>query len=161
MNTIKKEITNFQMINIIPVLNKFADATGKLGYVITRAKTKMIAEVKPFEEERDKLFRKYGTENEDGTYSVDPGSEHFQDFVKELTSILDDKTEIEIRQLTQEEYDALEEFPKEATAKDYELIEDMFVEPIMSAPENEEEENKENEEKPEKVEGEVVENTGA
>ena len=59
------------------MLNKFAGVTGKLGYAISKTKGRMEIEFKPFEEERMKLIRKYGTPDENGNYSVSQDAEDF------------------------------------------------------------------------------------
>lgn len=62
----KINLTNLALIETLNMLNKFNNVTGKLGYAIARTKSKMMAELKPFEDERNKLIEKYGVVGEDG-----------------------------------------------------------------------------------------------
>ena len=54
-------------------------------------------------------------------------TEEFYEFYKEFMAIAEEKVEIDIKQITQEEYDESDVYNKDCTTKDYDLIEAMFV----------------------------------
>lgn len=124
----KIKMTNLFLMDAINMLNKFAGVTGKLGYAISKTKGRMEIEFKPFEEERMKLIRKYGTPDENGNYSVSQDDEHFLDFANEVTSIADEIVEIDIHQISAEDFNNSNYYVEDASVRDYDLLKALFVE---------------------------------
>lgn len=124
----KINLTNLALIETLNMLNKFNNVTGKLGYAIARTKSKMMAELKPFEDERNKLIEKYGVVGKDGQYSVPQDSENFTDFAREVTAIAEETVEIDFHQVSQEVFDNTDVYSEDCTTRDYELLEVLFVE---------------------------------
>ena len=56
--------------------------TGKLGYAIARNLRKLKSELTEFYSTREELIKKYGTENDDGSYTLP--KENIGAFVSEL-----------------------------------------------------------------------------
>lgn len=124
----KIKMTNLFLMDTINMLNKFATVTGKLGYAISKTKGRMEIEFKPFEEERMKLIRKYGTPDENGNYVVKQDNEHFLDFANEVTSIADEIVEIDVHQISAEDFNNSDYFVEDASVRDYDLLKALFVE---------------------------------
>lgn len=138
----KINMTNFALLETIQMLNKFDFVTGKLGYAIARTKSKMMDELRPFEQERSKLIQKYGVQGENGDYSVPQDSENFTDFAREVTAIAEETVEIDFRQVSKEVFDNTDIYSDSCSAREYDLMEALFVE--RSAPVEETEEVAEN-----------------
>lgn len=83
----KITMTNFALLELIQTLNRFADVTGKLGYAISKTKRRMENEMAIFEGERNKLIMKYGEQDGQGNYTVDPNGEKYSDFAREVSEI--------------------------------------------------------------------------
>lgn len=141
----KINMTNFALLETIQMLNKFDFVTGKLGYAIARTKSKMLDELRPFEQERTKLIQKYGVQGEDGQYFVPQDSENFTDFAREVTAIAEETVEIDFRQVSKEVFENTDIYSDSCSAREYDLMETLFVERPVE---------------PEKTEEEVEENNG-
>lgn len=126
-NTMKITMSNFVALNILNDLNKYSHITGILGYAISRTKKNILDEVKVFNDEREKLVRKYGTENEDKTISVKEDSENYREFIKEYIPLAQATFETEIYLVTQEEYDNSEVYNEKLSVSDYEWLESLFI----------------------------------
>lgn len=124
----KINMSIFNVMETLQTLNKFADVTGKLGYAIAKTKSRMVNEVQIFDEERDKLIKKYGEKNEEGNYYIPQESKNAKVFIDEITSIGSENVEIDFKQVTREEFDKADIFNEQCSTKDYELLELLFVE---------------------------------
>ena len=114
-------------MDIFRTMNKFTECTGKLAYALSKTRSKMTKYVVDFEEKRDELIRKYGTEDESGTISIAPGTEEYQKFINEMVPISQEVVEIDIHQISKEEFDEANYYCKEANVRDYEILETLFV----------------------------------
>lgn len=130
----KITMNNMALIELLQTLNRFADVTGKLGYAISKTKKNMESELVVFEVERQKLIKKYGTNDGNGNYSVDENSETYHDFVKEVTEIAEEQVEINFFQVSQEVFNKTDYYSDECSVRDYDILEALFVE----KPKNEE-----------------------
>ena len=130
----KITMNNMALIELLQTLNRFADVTGKLGYAISKTKKGMESELAVFEVERQKLIRKYGTDDGNGNYSVDEKSESYQDFVKEVTEIAEEQVDIEFFQVSPDVFRKADYYSEECSVRDYDILEALFVE----KPKNEE-----------------------
>ncbi len=125
----KIKMNNITIMEIMQVINKFGFVTGKLGYAISKTKSRMLTEIQPFESEREKLITKYGTKDEEsGQITIDPASPNFKEFQKEITPLVNDLCEIDIYQVTKEEFDSADIFNEDCSSRDYDLLEAIFVE---------------------------------
>ena len=121
------KMSNASMLDTFRVMNKFTDCTGKLAYALSKTRRKMAAEVKDFEDTRDGLIRKYGSEDEEGNIRIEPNTEGYQKFIDEIIPISQDVVEIDVYQITKEEFDDADYYCEDATVRDYEILEALFV----------------------------------
>ena len=122
----KIKMTNSSIGDVLNVLMKFDNCEGKLSYVIHKTKRKLINEYKDFEEIRNNLIRKYGEKDEEtGNYLIRQDSEGFQK--EEIMPISQDIVEVEIHQITQEEFDNSDYYNENVSTKEYDLLEALFV----------------------------------
>lgn len=121
------KMTKGNLMDIFRTMNKFTECTGKLAYALSKTRSKMTKYVVDFEEKRDELIRKYGTEDESGTISIAPGTEEYQKFINEMVPISQEVVEIDIHQISKEEFDEANYYCKEANVRDYEILETLFV----------------------------------
>lgn len=111
-------------------LNKFMSISGKLGYAISKTKKQMSQQLELFEAERRKLFEKYGTEDkENQQLKIEKDSENYEKFMEQMTPLFQIETEIDIFQITQEEFEKHEEMfdIPEATVEDFDLLQELFI----------------------------------
>ena len=123
----KVKFSNGSLLELIQVINKFSDCTGKLAYVLNKSKRRMLEEAEDFDKVREGLIRKYGEEDKDGNIAIKPGTENYKNFLNEIIPISQEVVEIDILQLTKEEYDKCDYYSDNVTLRDYELIESIFV----------------------------------
>ena len=148
----KATVTNATIYDTIAAINKFAAAKGKTAFVLFRALRKLQDEIKDCDEQKNTLIQKYGKEIDGGGIGIEPeDKDAYEGFLKEFTPILFYELEVDLPQMTEEDFNSLYEVDaKEAGINDYALIEALLVEKP---------EPKKKEEKAEKVEGEVVDKT--
>lgn len=126
----KIKFNNNTLSIIFQKLNKFTSISGKLGYAISKTKKQMSQQLEPFEEERRKLFEKYGTEDEENhQLKIETDSENYKKFMEQITPLLQIETEIDVFQITQEEFEKHEEMfdIPEATVEDFDLLQELFI----------------------------------
>ena len=90
----------------------------------------MMDELKPFDEQREKLIEKYGEKTENDGYAIDPESDNYKKFMDEIMPLANEiMIGIDIYQVTQEDFDNNESLfdCKEATVKDFDMINALFV----------------------------------
>lgn len=125
----KLTTNNFTLSQILQTLSKFDNIYGKLGYVISKTKIDITKALQPFEQQRYKLFQKYGEQDkESGQLIIKPDS--YKDFEKEFKIIAEDiQIEIDIPQVTREEVESNESLfeNKNITVKDFEIIQTLFI----------------------------------
>ena len=126
----KIKFNNNTLSIIFEKLNKFTSISGKLGYAISKTKKQIVQQLEPFEEERRKLFEKYGTQDEEThQLKIKTDSENYQKFMDQITPLLQIEAEIDIFQLTREEFEKHEEMfdIPEATVEDFDLLQELFI----------------------------------
>lgn len=115
---------------IFEKLNKFTSISGKLGYAISKTKKQMAQQLEPFEEERRKLFEKYGTQDKEShQLKIEIDTENYKKFIDQITPILQIEVEIDVFQLTREDFEKHEEMfdIPEATVEDFDLLQELFI----------------------------------
>lgn len=123
----KIKMTNLALNSVMEILVKFVNVTGKLGYAISVTNDDIKNKIKPFYAERDKLIKKYGTDDGDGNYSVKQDSDEYIAFARELTDVLDMTTEIDFYQISSDEFYASDYYVDNASARDYDIIKTLFI----------------------------------
>ena len=121
------KMNNATVMEILNVLGKFDECEGKLSYAIHKTKRKMVTEFQDFETVRNKMIIKYGKEDENGNYSIKPGTEEYQKYMDEIIPISQDVVEIDVYQISQEDFDKSEYYNEKASTKDYDILEALFV----------------------------------
>jgi len=86
-----------EVLEAAPILKKITTFSlpVKAAYNIMRNMKKIESEIKPFEESRLQLVKKYGKEDETGKTSVT--EENLEDFYKDVASLLEEEIEVDIR----------------------------------------------------------------
>lgn len=126
----KIKFNNNTLSIIFQKLNKFISISGKLGYAISKTKKQIIQQLEPFEEEKRKLFEKYGTQDEENyQLKIETDSENYQKFIEQIIPLLQIEVEIDIFQITREEFEKHEEMfdISEATVEDFDLLQELFI----------------------------------
>ena len=121
------KMNNATLMELINVLNKFNECDGKLSYAIHKTKRKMMAEFEDFESVRNQLILKYGTEDENGNYTIQQGTDAYKKYLDEIIPVSQDVVDIDVYQITQEEFDNSNYYNEKATTRDYDVLESLFV----------------------------------
>lgn len=125
----KIKMTNFALTSVMNTLTKFANVTGKLGYAISMTNDDIRIKARPFYAEREKLIRKYGTDDGKGNISVSADSEHYIDYAKELTDVLEMDVEVDFYQISRDEFNACNYYNENADTHDYDVLKALFIKP--------------------------------
>lgn len=127
----KIKFNNVSLAETLQILNKFNQVSGKLGYAISKTKKIITRQLEPFEEERQKLFQKYGEKDEQtGNLRIDQNSENFTKFMEQFKPLAQDiQIELDIFQITREEFEGNESLfeVKDATVNDFDLLQELFI----------------------------------
>lgn len=86
-----------ELLNAAESLNKLfiADLPIKLSYKLSKIVNSINGELKIYDEKRNELIRKLGTEDEKTKqWSVAPGSANMPEFMKKMNELLDAETEV-------------------------------------------------------------------
>lgn len=121
------KMTNGNLMDIFKTMNKFAECTGKLAYALSKTRRQMAKYVAAFETKRDELIMKYGTADDAGNIKVEAGTQEYQDFLNEIIPVTQEIVEVDVFQITKEEFDEANYYCKEANVRDYEMLEALFV----------------------------------
>lgn len=77
------------------------ECTGKLGYAVARNIRILTTELTEFENEREKLIRKYGKQNGDQII-IENGSKEYFEFLEEMKEFEDIELNFELMKVSQE-----------------------------------------------------------
>ncbi len=133
------KITNAAIYDIIEATKKFSNAKGKTAFVLFRVLRKLQDEIKDCDDQKNKLIQEYGKEVEGGIAIPNDDKEAYEKFMAKFTPILLYQIDVDIPQLTDEEFDSLYEVDApNATMNDYAII-DAF---LVKKPEPEKKEEK-------------------
>lgn len=122
------KISNNNIIAIINLINKCADnVTGKTAYAMLRNRQKLVAELKPFEEAREQLIKRYGSVDESGNMKLncEPGSDDYTQFITELTELFNINIDIDLYQISEDEFNL--EFTDDLKLSEYDLLHRIIV----------------------------------
>ena len=100
------------------------DIHGKLAFLCYRNVSKLSATIDDFNRQKDVLVRKYG-EQFDGRFSIAVNSENYDKFLEQINPILAHTEEIDLYQLSQEEFEALSD--ANLSVKDYAVLDRWLV----------------------------------
>ena len=146
------KLTNATIYDIIGAVNKFNNAKVKTAFILFRTLRKLNEEIKDCDEQKNKLIQKYGKEVEGGGIAIPrDDAEATKNFMEEFTPILLCPIDVDIPQLTEEEFNDLENVDApNAGLTDFDIIYTFLV----KKPESKKEET-------EKVDAEVVDDKAA
>lgn len=106
-------------------------ATGKTGYAIYRNIRILTEENKDYSKMIEELIKKYGKENEDGSYYIDQNDKEAVDtFYKDLVPVSNMVVDVNLYQIDKKDFDL--PYCETATPQQYALIEECLVKPEES-----------------------------
>lgn len=106
------KLSNERLVNSVGVLSKLTnlELPIKLSYVFSKNITKIDAELKAYNIEREKLLNKYGEKDEEGKLKLSEKGEvnilDRENFNKEIAELLQCESEIDIHLINLEKVDA-------------------------------------------------------
>lgn len=108
-----------EILEAAPILKKVTNFSlpVKASYNIMRNMKKIEQELRPFEESRLQLVRKHGKEDEDGKVSVT--EKKLEDFYKDVSSLLEEDIEVDIRTVKIEQLEEIKLTPSEVQCIDF------------------------------------------
>lgn len=130
MKTNNFQYNNMSWTYILETLNKCDNASGKLGYIISKARRNISLELAPFEDQRLKLFKKYGEPLKDNSQQlfIKTDSPKYQEFLNEFKPIAEDITvTIPILQISEKEFEQSNIFDNDLKVQDYDILENLFI----------------------------------
>lgn len=95
-------LTNAKIFDSIPVLTQAREEKGLLGYAVMVNLRKLSAEVNEYNEKRNELLAKHGTDLGDGRYDLTP--EQQAAFFAELRPFADLEVEVAVRQVPEDAF---------------------------------------------------------
>jgi hypothetical protein len=107
---------------------KFSDLTGKSAWCIGKTLILNEKEAGLFGQEKNKLVKKYGKEDENGNISISSESDGWDDFCREMKEISENETVMQVYRddaLTLDDF-----FSEKANPAEYKLINQLFILPI-------------------------------
>jgi len=76
-------------------------------------------------------LQKYGKLDENGNYFVDEKDENFAAFNDEIIPLVETKFEMNIYQVTQEEFDKADIYNESLSVEDYDRLQALFIERVV------------------------------
>lgn len=104
------------------VLKQMLQTKGIVGYKIARNLRMITEELKEYNEVKQGLFEKYGTEK-DGNLVIDKFSENYTDFQKEIAPYEDQEIYLDFKRITEDEF-----MSSDLTAEQIMILTDYFGE---------------------------------
>lgn len=102
-------MTNSEIMMCLELLKKLGDVRGKFGWYIYR-NIKILSEAcEEAVKIRNEAVKKYGIQNENGTYSLDPACEGWADYVAEMEPVMQIEQDVKLKKISREEFEALAE----------------------------------------------------
>lgn len=113
------KLTIKDILEATPIFKKVTafSLPAKVSYNIMRNMKKIEHEIKPFEESRLQLVRKYGKEGEDGKTTV--LEENLEAFYKDVASLLDEEIDVDIRSVKIDQLEGVKLTPNEIQFIDF------------------------------------------
>lgn len=102
------------------------ETKGQTGYALYRNIRILSNEIQDYQKLLRSAIEKYGKENEDGSYSVDPSDhDNFLKFTEEMTPIAALEVDVDVYQIDGKDFEL--PYCKTATPAQYSLIEELIV----------------------------------
>ena len=98
------KLTNMQMDNYLQAMRNISEkVTGVFAYAVARNMRKISNELVEYQQLKNNTIEKYGTKNDNGTSSIEIGSEAFDNYVKEMKQYSDIQHEVDIQMISQQD----------------------------------------------------------
>lgn len=116
---------NERILQYVGALDQCKDVTGFPGMIIAIARRKMSEEIAEYAKEKQRIFEKYGQKQEDG-WMIPKDSPEFKKAMEEIMQIATYQTEVNIPQVSEEEF--VQKFQSDSlTAENYSILYEIFV----------------------------------
>lgn len=116
---------NEKILQYIAALEKCKNATGFPGMLIAIARRKMSEEIREYIKEKQRILEKYGQKQDNG-WIIPEGSPDKQAAIEEIMQIATYQTEVNIPQVSEEEF--VQKFQSDSlTAENYSILYEIFV----------------------------------
>ena len=116
---------NEKILQYIAALEKCKNATGFSGMLIAIARRKMSEEIREYIKEKQRILEKYGQKQDNG-WIIPKDSPDKQAAIEEIMQIATYQTEVNIPQVSEEEF--VQKFQSDSlTAENYSILYEIFV----------------------------------
>lgn len=116
---------NEKILQYIAALEKCKNATGFPGMLIAIARRKMSEEIREYIKEKQRILEKYGQKQDNG-WIIPKDSPDMQAAIEEIMQIATYQTEVNIPQVSEEEF--VQKFQSDSlTAENYSILYEIFV----------------------------------
>ena len=116
---------NEKILQYIAALEKCKNATGLPGMLIAIARRKMSEEIREYIKEKQRILEKYGQKQDNG-WIIPKDSPDKQAAIEEIMQIATYQTEVNIPQVSEEEF--VQKFQSDSlTAENYSILYEIFV----------------------------------
>lgn len=116
---------NEKISQYIAALEKCKNATGFSGMLIAIARRKMSEEIREYIKEKQRIIEKYGQKQDNG-WIIPKDSPDMQAAIEEIMQIATYQTEVNIPQVSEEEF--VQKFQSDSlTAENYSILYEIFV----------------------------------
>lgn len=116
---------NEKILQYIAALEKCKNATGFSGMHIAIARRKMSEEIREYIKEKQRILEKYGQKQDNG-WIIPKDSPDMQAAIEEIMQIATYQTEVNIPQVSEEEF--VQKFQSDSlTAENYSILYEIFV----------------------------------
>lgn len=97
-------LTNIEMDEYLQALRQISTkVTGRFAYAVARNIRKISEELVEYQNLKDNAIKKYGEHDENGRFSIQRGTEAFENFATEMKEYTDISHEVQIQMITQED----------------------------------------------------------
>ena len=117
-----------QIIQLTETLHRMESLTGDAGYAVARSLKALDPEYEIAQSCRISIFKKYGTEQEDGSYVIRNDSDKKEDFIREMDELMAREVDVNLHQVLADKYNPDEIYCLSAQAIDYRVFEELMVE---------------------------------
>lgn len=100
-------MTNNEAILRLELLKQLGDVRGKLGWYIYRNVKVLTEAVEEAVKIRNEALVKYGTKDDENTYSINPSAEGWAEYIKEVEPVMQIEQDIPLVMIKRDEFDAL------------------------------------------------------
>ena len=119
------KIANEKILQYVDALGQCNSVTGFPGMIIAITRRKMSGEIAEYAKEKQRIFEKYGQKQDNG-WIIPKDSPDMQAAIEEIMQIATYQTEVNIPQVSEEEF--VQKFQSDSlTAENYSILYEIFV----------------------------------